>query len=509
MKKTRDTTIVWMFALAVALFHLAANGLTAYGFHRDELYYLACADHPAFGYVDHPSLSILLLSVFRSIAGDSLFAVRILPAVSAALVILIVGAITAELGGRRMAQVLACAATVSAPLVLGMDSMFSMNAFDTLFWTAAVLCVVRLIATGEQKYWFLMALMLGLGLENKISVLWLGAGIVVAFLLTSHRRWFLRSGPWIACGIIALLFLPYVLWNVVNGFPTLEFMRNAGSGKYAALSPVDIFVQQTLFMNPLTAPLWIGGVVYVLVAGEVRRFRPLPLIYLTVFAILALNVNSKAAYLVTLIPMLFAMGGVAGEKLLDRFRTIWPGHAYAVVVLVAGLLLAPFVVALLPVDSYIRYAAWVGLAPHTSESNKLGVLPQHFADMFGWEEFAADIAGVWQALPPDDRAGCTILCGNYGEAGAIDHFGRRYGLPRAISGHNTYWFWGRGVAADGVVIIFGGNEQALRKKYASVAKAGVHTNAYSMPYESDQPIWVCRDRRVPLVEEWGRYQSFN
>jgi hypothetical protein len=177
-------------------------------------------------------------------------------------------------------------------------------------------------------------------------------------------------------------------------------------------------------------------------------------------------------------------------------------------VMAGGVALAPMVLPVLPVDAYAAYADAIGVAPPQSESNRLGRLPQHYADMFGWEDMVAVVAAAHRSLSPSEREQSVVFCNNYGEAGAIDFFGRRYGLPRAVSGHNNYWLWGPG-EAGAVVITIGGSEQALKRSYRSVERAGTIRNAYSMPYESDLPVWVCRDRRTSLAADWAQFKIYN
>jgi Dolichyl-phosphate-mannose-protein mannosyltransferase len=506
---SKGRTLVLLLALVKLCIHLVTNLNGGYGFFRDELYYLACSDHMAWGYVDHPPLSVAALWFIRLIAGDSLFVVRLLPALSGAAVVYLTGTLTRELGGKTFAQVLACLCVMASPLVLGMDSVFSMNSFDILFWTLSFLLIVLALNRDRERYWIYLGLILGLGLLNKISVLWLGAGLVVGLLLTPDRRLVLRRRVWAAGLIAALMFLPYVLWQFATGFPTLEFIKNAGSGKYVSLSALDLIVQQALFMNPLAFPVWAGGVAYFLLSRSTKRFRILPAIYLVVFLILAMNRDVKAAYLVPVIPMLFAAGGVAVEVFVEMRGLRWLRIALPAVVFIGGMFLAPFVMPVLPVETYIGYAKALGVAPATSEKNAIGRLPQHFADMFGWPEMAAAVADVYRSLTPEERAKCVILCNNYGEAGAIDFFGRKYGLPHAISGHNNYWLWGPRGASGEIVIRLGGSEERILWSYASAARVGMIKNEYSMPYESNLPIWVCRSRRVPLSADWMDFKVFN
>jgi hypothetical protein len=305
------------------------------------------------------------------------------------------------------------------------------------------------------------------------------------------------------------MFLPHVAWQISNAYPTVEFIRNASSGKYVPLSPLDLLLQQAVFMNPVTLPIWVGGIAYALVSKPGRSLRSLAVVYGVVFAILAANRDSKAAYLVVLLPALFVLGGLGFERLSDRVGWRFLAPVAGAVVLLSGAVLAPMVIPVLPVESYIRYARALGVAPSTSEKNELGRLPQHFADMFGWPGLVDRVAEAYAALDPDERSRCAILCGNYGEAGAVDFFGRGRGLPRAISGHNSYWLWGTRNASGEVVIVVGGKKNDLEKAYRQVGLATVARNPYSMPYESDLPIWICRARRSNLTADWPAFKVFN
>ena len=492
------------------LIHILTNIFGGYGYVRDEFYYIACSNHMAWGYVDQPPFSIAALWLSRTLFGDTLFALRLFPAVSGALVTGLTCLITREMGGKRYAQVLAALCVMAAPLCLGMDSVFSMNSFDTLFWTLALYLIVLITKTDEKKHWIALGITLGLGLLNKISVLWLSAGLVAGLLLTRHRQALLSRKAWIAAAIALGLFLPHILWQLANGFPTLEFIRNAGSNKYVGLSPLDLFVQQAIFMNPLTFPIWISGVFYVLISKRGRQFVVLPIIYITVFLILAINRNVKAEYLTPLIPMLFAMGALAFEAFTIRFPMRILKPLILVLVGVAGICLSPFVLAVLPVETFISYSKALGVKPTQSENNNsLNRLPQHYADMFGWEEMTAIVAGVYNSLSPEEKTKCAIMCSNYGEAGAIDFFGRRYGLPGAISGHNNYWLWGPRSATGEIVIRMGGSEDALKASYAEVVRAGIFTNGYCMPYENNMTLWICQHRHTPLDVDWARFKSYH
>ncbi len=498
---TRKTDLTLLYALVAGklLFHLAVNLFGSYEIFRDELYYLACADHLAWGYVDQPPLSIFLLAAVRAIAGDSLFALRLVPAIAGAAVVLLTGLLARELGGGRFAIALAAVGALVSGANLSSSSIWSMNVFDLLLVAVAFWLLTRLIRTENPWYWIALGVTLGLGLLNKVGVLWVGLGIFAGIVATRERRWLATPWPWVAGGISALLFLPYVLWNVANDWAHLEFIDSAVTGKYSGLSVWTFLSGQVLHQNPTTLPLWLGGLGWLLFASDGRRFRLLGIVWVTACVVLIANGHSKAGYLASTYAMLFAAGGVAWEAILPK-RAVARGAAIAMVA--SGIALAPFATPMLPVDAYVRYAQALGVDPGTDEGHELAELPQFYADMFGWQAKAAAVAEVYHALPAADREKAAIFADNYGRSGAIDYFADEYGLPGAVGSHNNYWIWGPGEATVEVVIVLGGEMEDLERRFESVELAGVATCRYCIPYERDLPIHVCRGLRLEMAELW-------
>lgn len=486
---------------AKLLLHLAT--FRGYGFFRDEFYYIACSKHLAFGYVDHPPLSIGLLAVQRALFGDSLFALRLLPAVVGALTVLMVGLLAREFGGGRFAQTLAMAAVGIE--YMGVFHVFSMNCFDVLIWATAAYLLAVISKGSNPRMWMVLGALLGLGLQNKVSVLWLGAGLAVALVATHQRRHLLTPGPWLAGGLAVLIFAPHVLWQMRLSWPTLEFIRNATGEKMVEVAPLDFIQGQLGMFSPAVVPLWLGGLVYLLLARRTRSFRMLGWMYLTVFAILLLSGSSRAGYLGPAYTWLLAAGAVAWESWLQRsarrFRAVLQAVTLVLIVGV-GLALLPFSLPVLPVEAYIAYADRLGVGPTTEERKELAELPQKYADMHGWQELVNTVTEVYESLPPGDREKTVIFTGNYGNSGAIDHLGRARGLPPSISGHNNYWLWGPGETAGEVMIVVGGGEERLRALFSIVERAGTVDCRYCMPYEDDKPVWVTRGIRQRLVDVW-------
>jgi hypothetical protein len=494
-----------LLPVAKLFLHLAT--FRGYGLFRDEFYYIACSKRLAFGYVDHPPLAMLLLAVQRTLLGDSLLALRVLPALAGALTVLVVGLLTRELGGGKFAQILAM--TAVGIEFLGVFHVYSMNCFDVLIW-ATVAYLLALIAHGSTpRLWLLLGLLLGLGLQNKISVLWLATGLAAALIVTRERRWLRTRWPWLAAGLALLVFVPHLLWQVRSDWPTLEFIRNATGEKMVEVAPLEFIRGQLSMFGPSVVPLWLGGLVYLLVAREARSYRVLGWIYLVVFAILLLSGSSRAGYLGPAYSWLLAAGAVAWEAWVARRGIRWLEAATLAVVVGFGVLYLPFSLPVLPVETYISYADRLGVGPTTEERKELAELPQGYADRHGWDELVDTVAGVHESLSPEEREVATIFTYNYGNSGAIDHLGRNHGLPPSISGHNNYWLWGPGEATGEVVLVVGGSDEGLRRLFDRVERAATIDCRYCMPYEDDKPVWIARGIRRPLSQVWPDLKHYD
>jgi hypothetical protein len=498
--------MVALFAAAKLALHLATA--SGYGYFRDEFYYLACADHPAAGYVDHPPLSVLWLWLVRALVGDSRFALRLTPALLGAATVALVGLMARRMGGGRWAQALAMTGALVAPQYLALDHFYSMNAFDVFFWTLCAFLALDVLQQPTTGRWAVLGVALGLGLQNKISVLWMGAGLAVGLLATRERRLLRTPGPWVAGAIAVALFAPHVAWQVANGWPTREFIHNAQSQKMAQVPPLQFLVGQIMMMSPFTLPLWLTGLAWLFRGDAGRPYRLLGWTYLTAFAILLTSGASRAGYLSPAYTWLFAAGGVALESWLTGRHLAWLRPAFAALLLATGAAIAPLALPTLPVELYIGYARALGQSPETEERKELGALPQFYADMHGWDAIVDAVAGAHATLTPDERAAARVFGGDYGVAGAVDLLGRRRGLPRAISGHNNYWLWGPDGWDGRVAIVVGGREEQVRAVFASVERAGTTACGYCMPYENGLPVWIGRGLKQPVAEVWPRLKHY-
>ena len=501
------TPVAWGLLLIPALALLASHLVTGgnYGMFRDEYYYLACAARPDWGYVDHPSFSIWFLAGWTGIFGDSLASVRIPPALCGVALVVLTGVAAARFGAGRQGQLLAATAIAVGGNTLVVTGFYSMNAFDFVLWLAAYTVLVSIMRTGDGRNWPLFGLVVGVGLFNKIGLLVFGAALVGALLVTPHRRHFADRRLYIG-GAIALAFLlPYGLWNAANDWAALEFIENAKSGKIASFTPLEYLQENALAVNPVTLPVWLGGLGWLLFARSARRFQLVGLMFVATFVLLVAQ-KSKPYYMAASFPILMAAGGAAWDRWTSRPRLRWARWGLLSVVVAGGLVLAPAVVPVLEPERTLSYMRALGIMPAPQEVSHRSELPQYYADRFGWENLARVVSEVYRELPEDERARCIALGQNYGHAGAIEYWSRAYELPQVYSTHNNYYLWGPPPSEADVVIVVRGDPAELRELFEDVVQVAVAETPGAI--ESSMTIWLCRYPRQSLRDLWPRYRSY-
>ncbi|HYO79581.1 MAG TPA: glycosyltransferase family 39 protein [Thermoanaerobaculia bacterium] len=496
MRRQPHWPVILSIAAVKFLFHLYASGY--YNYFRDELYYIACGRHLDWGFVDHPPL-VAVYARIGELFGPSLRGFRLLATIAGALRIVLTGVITARLGGNRIAQALACTAVLIAPIFLALDSFLSMNPFEHLYWLACLLIVLEIANGASEKWWLAFGAIAGVGLQNKHSMLFIGAAIVVAMLFTPMRRSLARPWIWLGGAIALLLFAPNLIWQMQHGFPTLELLRNVKeTGKNVVLAPGPFMVQQAMMLNPFTAPLWIAGLIALF---RNPRHRVLAWTYVVVLA-LFLRLEAKDYYLAPIYPLLFAAGAVWFST---RRRAIHIG-AFAIVI-AGGLISMPLATPILSPPRYLAYQRALGVEPQQTEVSHTSEMPQLFSDQFGWEETVAKVGRYYHSLPEAERRKTAIFCGNYGQAGAIDFYGPKYGLPPAISGHQHYFLWGhRGYSGESVILL-DDDPDPDRELWTSLTKIDQRFHPYAMPSEN-APIFHGRGMKTPLAQLWPRVKQW-
>jgi len=501
--------IVCAIALAKLLFHCYFNN--RYGYFRDEFDYLACGDHLAWGYVDQPPLIPFLARVARVLLGESLRAIRFLPALAASTLVVLSAMIAREFGGRRYALLLTAVTVALAPMYLSDGSLLTTNYLEPLLWMGCAYFVILAIKRDDPRYWLWFGFVAGLGMEEKYSIAIFGLAIVVGLLLTPERRFLADKWIWLG-GIVAfLVFLPNFLWNVYHHWPFAELMHNIrAEGRDVELSGFQYFAQQNLLTGPFAGIIWITGLGALLFSRQLKRYRVFGWSYLAAFTIFVV-LKGKNYYLAPIYPMLLAAGAVIIESALERLRP--PGLSAVlkpliVVLLVAvGVWLGPITVPVLSVDHFLAYQDKLPFKLPRSEHSHTAALPQHYADQFGWQEMTAKVAEAWSRLTLEDRRDCAIFAQDYGQAGAIDFFGPRYGLPPAISGHQTYYLWGpRGHSGD-CMIVLDDRKSALESLYQSVEYVGSSDNPYAL--ERNIPVFICKGAKFgTLADLWPKVKKW-
>jgi hypothetical protein len=493
--------IVLFLAFLNFLVHLYFNN--RYGYFRDEFDYIACGDHLAWGYVDHPPLVPFLVKICRFLLGDALRSIRFVPALATSAAVILTALISRELGGRRFALVLSALAFIAVPIYLSDGSLLTTNCLEPLLWMGCVYFAILAIKRDDPRYWLWFGVVAGVGLEEKYSIAVLGFSIVAGLLLTEQRRIFAKKWFWLGGALAFLVFFPNFLWNVQNHWPFLELMHNIkADGRDLVLSPAAYLAQQVLIVHPILAPIWITGVLAFLFSARLKPYRFLGWCYLVAFTVFVV-LKGKNYYLGPIYPVYLAAGAVVIESFIRRSRQVWLKPALVVLILAAGAWLAPVVMPVLPVEQFVSYMAKLPFKiPRSEHSHTRAILPQHYADQFGWEEMVATVNQAYTQLSPQERLSCGIFAQDYGQAGAIDFLGRRYGLPPALSGHQTYFLWGPRGYSGNCLIVLDDSREVLEGLFERVEYVGKSAdNPYAL--EREIPVFICRGAKFgSLAETW-------
>jgi hypothetical protein len=503
--KPRTDRIAWIAALVVFAAHAAGN--PHYGFFRDELYFIICGFHPAWGYVDQPPVAPLL-AAGSQLFGHSLFALRLVPAIFAGAGAFATCRLAVELGADGYGETLAALAYGFTGVLMSFGMKVGPDMAGLWLWPLMALYILRVVHGGDARWWLGTGVAAGVAFQTKYTVVFFALALVLGLLLTPQRR--ILFSRWFVAGvaIATAIALPNVLWQAVHGFPMLELLRNGHDEKNVHAGPLLYAFQQILITNLVFWPVWAIGLVVALRDGTIRF---LGYAYLLLMAMM-LVLGGKDYYPADFYPILLAIGSVAIARWVRRpvWRTV-----IATVVVIAGLIFLPFSLPVLSEDAMVAYQARVenALRVHKSvlqnERGATATLPNDWADMHGWPELAQQVASVYNGLSPADRRQTVIFASNYGEASAINFFGPALGLPPAISGHNNYWLWGPGDSSGTVMIEIGGHCFAGKPVvYASATTVAHFDDPWGMSYERGQRINVCRDPKMTLQQLWPDAKNY-
>ncbi|MGO9087552.1 MAG: glycosyltransferase family 39 protein [Candidatus Sulfotelmatobacter sp.] len=509
--------VIWAIALAKLVFHIYFNN--RYGYFRDEFDYMSCGDHLQWGYVDQPPLIPFLTHLSRALLGDSLRAIRFIPALSSSLLVVQTAVLARELGGRRYAMLLGAVSAVISPQYLSNGGLLGTNCLEPNLWMGCAYFVILAIQRADPRYWLWFGVVAGLGLEEKYSIAIFGLGIVIGLLLTQQRRVFLNKRIWLGALAAFLIFLPNLLWNIHYDWPFLQLMRAIrAEGRDVVWGPFQFFFQQVLVSNPLNAPLWLAGLFALLCSARFRPYRALGWAYIVSYAVFFV-LHGKNYYLAPIYPMLFAGGAVVLEAALDRPETgqprlQWLKPTVVILLLANGIYLAPVVIPVLSPERFLAYAKTLPFKlPVNEHFHTRAALPQWYSDQFGWKEIADEAVVAWNRIPAQERGSdpskaCGIFAQDYGQAGAIDFFDRKLGLPPALSGDRTYFLWGPGPYSGNCMIVLGDRRERLEQLFEHVDYVGISAlNPWAL--EPQVGVYICRGKKFdswpgfwPKIKRW-------
>ena len=486
-------------ALKLAV-HVVVNLITPYEFHRDELLYLAMGRHLRLWAMDFPPGIALLARAAQAVVGDSLFGIRLVPALAGTALVLLAALLARELGGGWRAQALAALCVIASPLFMRSANLFQPVVLDQLCWTLALLALARLLGSAGPGSWLLLGVALGLGLLVKFSIGVIGVAIAVAILLSRLRRALRTPWPWAALAIALGLGSPSLVGQVRLGFPVLGQMADLGATQLEQVTPLDFLTGQILW-GPSTV-LAIAGLAGLLAARRLEEFRALGTAAATAFLLL-LALHGKAYYIGPVYPALFAAGAVQVEALGETPAAEFVNWGAVTVLVAYGIIISPLG---LPYLWPLRLSVYVetlgATAALRTNTGEMGELPQDYADMLGWKEQVAAVARVYHGLPAEQRADAVILAANYGEAGALELYGPRYRLPPPVSPAGSFWFFGPGTRPGKVLLTIGVDPADLAGRFESVRLVGRVGHRWSVAEERNVPIVLATGPQRTLQEVW-------
>lgn len=502
----KQRNILFGIVLIACLIKLGIHfiGNVNYGFHRDELLHLACADHLDWGYMEFPPLIGWIGKSGKVLFGKSLFATRLFPTLSGLAMMLLTVSMVKELGGKLLATVLALASFLGVLAYWRNHTLFQPVVFDQLFWTIGSFLLIRYLNRGKSSLLLWIGLVAGLGLLNKTTMLFWGMGIAIGLLFHRKAVVYKSKEIWLGGLIAFVIFLPNLLWQWQHDFPIFDHLNRLYAAHLEEISPWDFWDSQLWAMNPLNLVIWISALGFLLFRSKWKTYRPVAIAFLS-SGLLMYFFKAKGYYFFAAYPPLIAAGSVVLTEWLQgkwNQNARWAIGIFVVLLLLVSFVQLPYLAPVMPIEKFAEYAELP-----TNAEGRLEGLTSDYADMFGWEEQVALVDSVYQTLSADEKANCIIWAENYGEAGAVQLLGKKYDLPAPVCKHGSFWMWGSGKASGEIAISLGNEDGAVDYFFEEKTLIKTIKHKYAIDEEHNIPLYLCRKPKVKLSDYWPEFRA--
>lgn len=501
MQKNR-TTFLLIVTLGVIIklgIHMYSNG--NYGFHRDELLHLAVSEHLDWGFMEFPPLIGVFGKVSTTLLGDSVLAVRTFPALAGVLMLLLTVAMVREMKGNNYAVLLVVAAFLAVYSYWRNHTLFQPVAFDQLFWTLSSFLLIKYINTKHKKYLLWIGLSAALGFLNKYTMVFWGVGFVVGLLFYDSAKTYTNKWFWVTALLFLVLVIPNIIWQSQHNWPVFAHLTGLYEVQLNENSRIDFLRGQFFSMNPFNFPIWLLGLWAYFFNKELKQYKPLGILFL-VSGLLLFLAKGKGYYFYACYPIVFAAGAVFITEKLNHYKKSFLIYIACIILLVTGLSRLPFLTPILPIEQFVEFAEL-----KRDETGRVEGLTGDYADMFGWEEQVALVDSVYNTLTEEEKSKTILWAENYGEAGAINHLGKKYGLPKSVCKHGSFWLWGAGDTSGEIAISVGNEDGAVDYFYGEKKLIKMVQHPYAIDEEHNIPVYLLRKPKVRLSEYWPQFES--
>lgn len=484
----------------------ASTFVKGYEYFIDEFYYIACASNPAAGYVDHPPLAPLILTVFKFFFGESVYVIRILPALASSVTAFMLGIIAKEMGGNKKAQAIASFSIMLSPGFAAFAGFYSMNAFEPMLAAIAIYYLIKMFNENKPAYWLKIGIVFGLLLLNKHTSIVFIIVMVISLLFTKNRK-YLFSKYFIYCVIISLLFLiPNIIWQIKYDFPSLEFYLTNLGIKNVRIPAADYLILITFVYNPLTMIILLSGAGYILFNKQKSSYKAFGILFLLIFILFFINRTGRIDRISFSLLSVIPAGAIFINQLVERIKQKWIYFAGGILMISSFILIVPLLMPFLSYENSAKLTNFYGLNTEV-EAGKKPLIPQLLADRIGWKEKVDMVGQVYLSLPETERERTIIAADNYGNAGALELYGKKYGFKNVVSGHNNYYIWSKQRLEGDIILQLTNkkNYRGLKESYEIVDSTNfLFDNEYCSPHERNLTVFICRKplhSKQELLEE--------